>query len=98
LSLSLTQDEDGILRWRYAEAQRREASDETLKAIHHGPKKDMKSRFQTQQDLADALNVRKSTISKHLKALRGRGLVGASTSPILITEQEIKRLNALGGG
>jgi DNA-binding MarR family transcriptional regulator len=58
----------------------------------------MKSRFQTQQDLADALKVQKSTISKHLKSLRKRGLVGASTSPIAITEQGIKRLNAVGGG
>ena len=98
LRLTLTEDEDGTLRWRYAEAQRREASDGTLKAIHYGPKKDMKSRFQTQQDIADALKVQKSTISKHLKSLRKRGLVGASTSPIAITEQGIKRLNAVGGG
>jgi len=98
LRLTLAEDEDGILRWRYAEAQRREASDETLKAIHYGPKKDMKSRFQTQQHLAVALKVQKSTISKHLKSLRQRGLVAASTSPIMITEKGINRLNALGGG
>jgi DNA-binding MarR family transcriptional regulator len=83
------------LSWQYGKASKRKPQHQTLHAIYLGPDGDHSSLFEKQLDLAKAAGLQKSTISKHVQALRSEGLVTASREGLDVTDAGIERLRQL---
>jgi hypothetical protein len=93
LRLRLTSGLGGILSWQYGGAPERKPQHQTLRTIYFGPDGDRSSIFEKQLDLAEATELQKGTVSKHIKALRLEGLVSAER--IEATNAGIERLQQL---